>query len=611
MKNGLLFLLLLFAQIFFIASAVKADWINLSGAENARNIAEIYIEKDHVLVKLEVFVEDIMFFEELIPDDLFSKEIPNRPKLKERQKVFADQVLQVVADKTMQLPVTFKLVEPRKRIDRPSPFVGMINPYTRRPILGPPEDKRVLYAELVYPLNKEPITLTFIPPLDKKGLPKASIGFLCYHEGVTVVDFRLLGDRNTLHLDWKDPWYSKFEKKQMQRKIGSGLRTYLYIEPYEVRNEILVRVKDMMDWIDFDLRGDEFIEEDEFNRLREQVGQFFLERENVEIDGKRLKPLLDRTAFVESSMLRSRFIETPERVPLNTAMIGVIITYLTEGIPQEVTTKWDLFSDRIQRVTARMTDPAGPFPYDLEPDDNILTWKNYLKNYTIPTVANVTVDKRHKGLPVPLGTVACIFLMVPVALNIRSRKKNSKPIRTMLAAFIVLTVSALLLVPVLQVPFGGAARAEKVNNEDAKIILNSLLKNVYRAFDFREESDIYDKLAISVSGDLLADIYLQHRKSMVVEQAGGAQAKVDTIDIVDVSVQESEAHDDAIDFRSVWTATGTVGHWGHIHTRRNRYDAVITLQPVKGSWKIVALELLEEKRIDPFASLAQKKQEEV
>ncbi len=55
--------------------------------------------------------------------------------------------------------------------------------------------------------------------------------------------------------------------------MQSGVRTYLYIEPYEVRHEILVRVKDMMTWMDFDLRGDEFIEEDEFNPVREKVAQ--------------------------------------------------------------------------------------------------------------------------------------------------------------------------------------------------------------------------------------------------------------------------------------------------------------------------------------------------
>ncbi len=78
-------------------------------------------------------------------------------------------------------------------------------------------------------------------------------------------------------------------------------------------------------------------------------------------------------------------------------MIGIVITYLTDGIPQEVVTQWDLFSEQIQKVTARMTDPAGPFPYDLTPDDNVLKWTNYLKTYTIPTVDKIMVDKTHRG----------------------------------------------------------------------------------------------------------------------------------------------------------------------------------------------------------------------
>ena len=35
-----------------------ADWINLSGAQNAPNIAEIHIHEDHVKIELEVFVND-------------------------------------------------------------------------------------------------------------------------------------------------------------------------------------------------------------------------------------------------------------------------------------------------------------------------------------------------------------------------------------------------------------------------------------------------------------------------------------------------------------------------------------------------------------------------
>jgi len=415
MKKIFSFIQLITFLIVLTPIKVYADWINLTGAENARNIAEIYVEKDYVKIQLEVFIEDLIIFDELIPESFFSQPIPGRPGLEERQRIVADRVFQVITDTGEKLPVIIDQVEPRLRIERPSPFAGIINPYTRQRIPGPPDDKRVMYVELLYPFSDKPKSLTFIPPIDERGILRASIGFIVYHQEVPVVDFRQLTDENILHLDWDDPWYSAFEKKQLKRTLQSGVRTYLYIEPYEVRHEILVRVKDMMAWMEFDLRGDEFIEEDEFNPVREQVAKFFMERENVLIDSKRLKPILDRTAFVESSMLRSRFIEIPERVPLNTAMIGIVITYLTEGIPQEVETRWDLFSDRVQKVTARMTDPAGPFPYDLEPGDNVLKWTNYLKTYKIPTVDRIMVADSHRGVPVPVGSLVCAGLLIPFA----------------------------------------------------------------------------------------------------------------------------------------------------------------------------------------------------
>jgi hypothetical protein len=582
-------------------NSANADWINLTGAENARNIAEISIEKDHVKVKLEVFIEDLIIFDELIPESFFPQPIPGRPGLEERQKIIAERVFQVVTDTGEKLPVTIDLIEPRLRIERPSPFAGSINPYTRQRIPGPPEDKRVLYAELVYPFTGKPKSLTFIPPLDEKGIPRASIGFICYHLGVPVVDFRQLTNENFLHLDWEDPWYSVFSKKQLKRTMQSGVRTYLYIEPYEVRHEILVRVKDMMAWMDFDLRGEEFIEEDEFNPVREQVAQFFMERENVLIDGENLKPILDKTAYVESSMLRSRFIEIPERVPLNTAMIGIVITYLTDGIPQEVETRWDLFSDRVKKVTARMTDPAGPFPYDLEPDDNVLKWTNYLKTYKIPTVDRIMISDAHRGFLVPIGSLICAVLLIPFAFSVFSRRGKSQPVKTQIIIIAFLVIGMVALYPVWRVPVGSSARASQMNEEDSKAIVHSLLKNVYRAFDFREEEDVYDKLAISVSGDLLTDVYLQSRKSMVIEQAGGAQAKVKQVDVLETDVKESVKKKGGLDVRTKWTAIGSVGHWGHIHTRQNVYDAILTLAVDEGSWKITGIELLEEKRVDPFA----------
>ena len=43
--------------------------------------------------------------------------------------------------------------------------------------------------------------------------------------------------------------------------------------------------------------------------------------------------------------------------------------------------------------------------------------------------------------------------------------------------------------------------------------------------------------------------------------------------------------------------TGSVGHWGHVHQRRNRYRADLSVAPRDGAWKITELEILEESRL--------------
>ena len=73
------------------------------------------------------------------------------------------------------------------------------------------------------------------------------------------------------------------------------------------------------------------------------------------------------------------------------------------------------------------------------------------------------------------------------------------------------------------------------------------------------------------------------------------------VEILEVDVKSLADHPLGRLFHATWTATGTVGHWGHIHMRKNQYEANIAVEPVDGAWKITDLELLEEKRIDPYA----------
>ena len=591
--------------IFFcmVCIPANADWINLSGAENAPNIAEIHIQDDHVKIELEIFVDDMLTFDRLIPDAFFKGTTIKRPPLADRMRQFSNEDLQILTDNGRKLQAKLKIAEPRLRKERPSPYAGKINPYTLQRIPGPPEDKRVLYAELLYPFTKKPASLTIIPPLDEQyKISKVPIGFMTYHNGVPINDFRYLSGPSKVTLDWADPWYSVFEKKALKRWQRGGVMSFLYIEPYEVRHEILARVKDLTAWIDLGLRGDEFIEADENEPLKKRVGEFFLKHDKVLIDGKQLRPILDRTAFVKYAMTGSTFLVQPEQLPINTATVGVIITYLTKGIPQEVTSTWDLWSDRIQKVPADAIDPAGPFPSYVTPDENVLTWKNFLKTYQIPTVTQIELDESLTTMKIPLASILCLLAMLPLALQIRKRRQNAKPVGLHIGFVIFFMAGSALLYPFLKVAVAKpSVMAPKMIDKDAVSVLNSLLKNIYRSFDFREEEDVYDRLATSVSGNLLSEIYLQNRKSLVVTQAGGARARVKEVEILDVDVNHLDDRPLGLLFRATWTAMGSVGHWGHIHIRKNQYEANITVEPVDGAWKITGLELLEEKRIDSYA----------
>ncbi len=581
-------------------ATTRADWMNLTGAETAPNIAEIYVLDDHVRVILEVYIGDLKTFEALVPDDWLGDNDIQRPPLAERLRRFSDTGLQFVTETGEKLRARVERVEPRLRVDRKSPFAGMINPLTRRPVPEAPADKRVLYAELIYPFSDKPQQLTMIPPLNEEGQPLVNIGFIAYHKAIPVIDFRYLGAPARLTLDWDDPWYSRFANPNLKRHHKSALMSFLYVEPYEVRHEILTRVRDLEAWMDLGLRGDEYIEIDELEPLKQRIGEFMLGRNPVLVDGEALKPILDRMNYVKVALTGIQLMEKPERLEIDTAIVGVIVTYLTGAMPQEVTVDWDLFTDQVQRVPAMATDPAGPLPTYLTPDDNVHTWTNFLKKYQPPTVRTVAVAGSLGEIRIPWVSLICVLLALSSIPWILRRKRQGQSIRLPTTALVALLLAGAVTYPFARMTVARpTAIAGELQPEQARDLLQVLLKNVYRAFDFRDEEDVYDKLAISVSGDLLAELYLQNRRAFSIQQAGGAQAKIQSVEIQGAVAERLDARPLAYGIRGNWTAQGSVGHWGHVHTRRNRYDAVVTVEAIDGAWKIVDLEVLEEQRINP------------
>ncbi|MBC8354065.1 MAG: hypothetical protein H8E66_18900 [Planctomycetes bacterium] len=139
-----------------------------------------------------------------------------------------------------------------------------------------------------------------------------------------------------------------------------------------------------------------------------------------------------------------------------------------------------------------------------------------------------------------------------------------------------------------------SATARALTDQATSELLEALLRNIYGAFDFRDDSDVYDALATSVEGALLRELYLRVKRSLVMAEQGGALSHVDKVEILSVTPPTAGTTPTT---EATWRVAGTVEHWGHVHTRVNEYRGRVSVVLDEGTWKLQALQLLGEKRI--------------
>jgi len=138
------------------------------------------------------------------------------------------------------------------------------------------------------------------------------------------------------------------------------------------------------------------------------------------------------------------------------------------------------------------------------------------------------------------------------------------------------------------------AASKALTTEMTREVLGKLLPNIYAAFDFRDDGEVYDALATSVQGDLLRELYLQIKRSLIMAEQGGAISHVDSVEVLSVTPPTRTS---TPTFDATWQVAGTVEHWGHVHTRINEYQAMVTLASEGGNWKLESLEPSNERRV--------------
>jgi hypothetical protein len=568
--------LLFVVSVLVFPGTLLADAIFRSQAMFADTIAEYFVEDDAVRLELEIGPNDIGVFRNLLPDTLYQRLEYGDTPLQDRLPKFVAEDMPVMAGNT--------------RLDGRVVEIGPATRPVRDAITGEelptPEDEAtvVIRATIVFPFDERPDSLTLGAPRET-GL--ANIGFVLYHKGVAVNDYRYLSSGFSLHLDWEDPWYSAFSARGMRRQYYAPMTGFIYVEPYEVRKEIIVRPADIQRYTDLGLGGKTTIPAGQHDEIKAKVVEFLSGHFPVQIDGIPVEGTIDRVNFLRRT-LRSSAVVDNQDLDLLSATLGIIYVFPTEGLPEKVEMEWDLFNEKSPTVPAATVDQAGPLPSILEPDYNVLRWDNFLKFPELPTLLDIekppTVQQQYLGWARWPAAALSIFLLALLLRFLRSDRARLR--RLALPAFMVFALTLLLFY---------THRPVEVNDERLKQLVGDLLHNVYRAFDYRGEDVIYDVLEKSVSGELLTDIYLETQKSLELANQGGARVKVKTTDVSDAELVKRRGN--KLTIASEWNVSGSVGHWGHVHQRTNAYRAILEVSEIGGVWKLTDLEILEEQRL--------------
>jgi hypothetical protein len=360
--------------------------------------------------------------------------------------------------------------------------------------------------------------------------------------------------------------------------------SFVAIEPYEVRHEVLLRFSAAPMF--GASSGGGWIEVDEQGVIVERALDAIEDRCVVRIDGDAAAPVVRHAAFAEVTAKGTILRTEPVRERREEAVLAVTLAYRTGGLPSSVGIEWGLFSEAIEAVPLTVTDPINVERGRLTPEAPAGEWVSKLHGYLLPTVESVAIAKPRPAL-VSVGLV-----VLGVGGFLARRRIGGAGAAVGVVSLALAGAAYPFARPAVDVPLLAVGGPSTVQASD---VLKRLLVNIYRAFDHREEGAVFDRLAMTVEGEALTDIYLQNRRMLELEDRGGARVRVTEVEIGEVaSVTRGDAGGLVLD--ASWTVSGSVTHFGHTHFRTNAHRAEVRLVPDGDLWKIGQIDIIDVQR---------------
>ena len=560
--------------------------------------ASVYLKRREATVGIEVFLEDLYLFHNLKPngeDVLESSVIQQGIRLHED---FLRRRFQITDVEGQRFEPESVQARPAELPARGVPIADMMT--------------HQLEFELRYVFPSQPDVLTFAQLFtDEKAVLPSEMKLQVKQEGAgAAFEHTLLPhEPYSLRINWDNPplspeaseqqradWAAREKQSLLGITSDSGVYSFLYVEDFEVRHEILIPLMTLADDLAVTWSTDAVLEVADQETVRSRIEAYFLEGNRIVIDDQLPPPKVQRCEFYGLNMKDFAESSASKPVPLANARVGIILSYHLNHPPQRLRMAWDRFNSSLRGVTTVLIAGDDVIRQKLSrtANRNVLEWTRSSEETESFPLQPVAVDLNATSTA-SVPWITCLLGMSCVVLAAHAVAQRNRV--TALLTLLLLACAGTTW------PVARSSVAE-LSEEEALRIFAEVHANLYRSFQRPTEESVYDALAMSVNGDLLQEIYLEVQSGMVRQDQGGASAKISDIDVVlKKRLSSVQGERTSCRIRCRWNVSGTVEHWGHVHRRTNQYEADFVLSPVQECWKFTDMDLRDEQHVDTQITL--------
>lgn len=407
----------------------------------------------------------------------------------------------------------------------------------------------------------------------------------------------------TLGFSWDGGKPSYLTEKPKPAHEGDGVAdefsavesvySFLYLDDFEVRHELLLPLYLLERFHEIPRAEFGLLTVAEQDAARPALEAFLKARLSATVNGLEVAPEIRQIQFLSTRFKDLAAIDARQDVVAPLTRVSVLLAYGAKSGLRALRLTWPHFDTKLTEVYTQVFEGEDVSAHRFTPKEPGFAW-TAPEGREWARIVEVQTESP-EPLRLPLIALAAAGLLALLGL-VRLARRRGLPAALWLG---VLAVCAAGCLPFawLETPFAGGLGVRKPTDDEARAIFQTLHGNLYRAFDYRDEGEIYDALEKSVAGDLLATLYLQVHESLTIQEQGGARAKIVRVEVQNAAPNWPQPESDAFEVEASWTVDGSVEHWGHVHARANAYAARFRIEPREGRWKIVALQVGRQERV--------------